>query len=278
MTVGDAIRNSNSWHWLALAAVGAAAVSVFMPACGWRDALAYCRTELAAKERRSLDALAEAKRLSAIDGADIRRKADSVRRETAKAKADFAAYGMEPLPTGDKAVFAAQSRVGEALNGRRLRVLSTEAKVAEKSAGAAAPQPAGNASPAKSADKRMTAAEYRQAVERQAAQVKDPRLREMILADGRRQAARMESAEKSRPTERGTSAAPAAPVVQAKKPAAAPFPVETLDYRVAGDFRDIFMFFVAETHKMPNYGFRDISVSRGGSGMDLSFVLEVGHE
>lgn len=56
-----------------------------------------------------------------------------------------------------------------------------------------------------------------------------------------------------------------------------PFKTETLDYRVAGDFRDVFMFFVAETHRTPYYNFKDISVSAGENGMDLAFTLQVNH-
>jgi len=56
-----------------------------------------------------------------------------------------------------------------------------------------------------------------------------------------------------------------------------PFKTETLDYRVAGDFRDVFMFFVAETHKKPYYNFKDISASVGENGMDLVFTLQVNH-
>ena len=52
---------------------------------------------------------------------------------------------------------------------------------------------------------------------------------------------------------------------------------ETLDYRVAGDFRDVFMFFVAETHRKPYYNFKDISASVGENGMDLAFTLQVNH-
>ena len=56
-----------------------------------------------------------------------------------------------------------------------------------------------------------------------------------------------------------------------------PFKTETLGYRVAGDFRDVFMFFVAETHRKPYYNFKDISASVGENGMDLAFTLQVNH-
>ena len=59
--------------------------------------------------------------------------------------------------------------------------------------------------------------------------------------------------------------------------ASLPFKTETLEYRVAGDFRDMFLFFVAETHRKPYYNYKDISASVGESGMDLSFTLQVNH-
>lgn len=196
MNIGDAIRNSNSWHWLATTVACAAAASAFIPTYGWRDVLAYRDTTLAARERSLQGRLQEEKRVCAIDQEDLKKQTDKARAETAQAKAAFAAYGMEELPTGDTAVFTAQSRINEALSRRKLRVVSSGAKVQEKSAAA-------------------------------------------------------------------------------KPVARVPFKMKTLDYKVTGDFRDMFMFFVSETHKKPNYCFKNISVTGDPEGMNLSFVLQV---
>jgi len=203
MNVGDSIRNSNSWHWLCAAVVAAAAASVFLPTYGWRDVLRFAGQQLASDEARAQKQLDETRALAAVDVAALAKETEKAKKSLSEAKAAFAKYGIEELPTGDKAVFSAQSRVGEALNRRRLRVISTEAKVTGKKATSAA---------------------------------------------GRERTS--------------------APLL---------FKTETLDYRVAGDFRDVFMFFVAETHRKPYYNFKDISASAGENGMDLAFTLQVNH-
>ena len=203
MNIGDSIRNSNSWHWLCVAVVAAAAASVFLPTYGWRDVLQFAGQQLASDEARAQKRLEETRALAAVDVAALAKETEKAKKSLAEAKAAFVKYGIEELPTGDKAVFSAQSRVGEALNRRRLRVISTEAKVTGKKATSAA---------------------------------------------GRERTS--------------------APL---------PFKTETLDYRVTGDFRDVFMFFVAETHRKPYYNFKDISASVGENGMDLAFTLQVNH-
>ena len=203
MNIGDSIRNSNSWHWLCAAVVAASAASVFLPTYGWRDVLQFAGQQLASDETRAQKRLDETRALAAVDVAALAKETGKAKKSLAKAKAAFVKYGIEELPTGDKAVFSAQSRVGEALNRRRLRVISTEARVAGKKVTSAA-------------------------------------------------------------THKRTSAP-------------RPFTTETLDYRVAGDFRDVFMFFVAETHRKPYYNFKDISASAGENGMDLAFTLQVNH-
>ena len=203
MNVGDSIRNSNSWHWLCVAVVAAAAASVFLPTYGWRDVLQFAGQQLASDEARAQKQLDETRARAAVDVAALAKETEKAKKSLAETKAAFVKYGIEELPTGDKAVFSAQSRVGEALNRRKLRVISTEARVAGKKVTSAA-------------------------------------------------------------THKRTSAP-------------RPFKTETLGYRVTGDFRDVFMFFVAETHRKPYYNFKDISVSAGENGMDLAFILQVNH-
>lgn len=56
------------------------------------------------------------------------------------------------------------------------------------------------------------------------------------------------------------------------------FKTAEIDYKASGDFRDIFMFFVGETHVRANYAFKDIAVTaHDGDAMDLSFTLLVNH-
>ena len=203
MNVEDCMRNSNSWHWLWATVAVAAAASVFMPTYGWRDVLEFTGRQLAADEERARKKFDETKELAQVAVAPLAKETEAAKKSLAEAKAAFAKYGIEELPTDDKAVFSAQSRVGEALNRRRLRVISTEAKVAGKKVTSAA-------------------------------------------------------------THKRTSAP-------------RPFKTETLEYRVAGDFRDMFLFFVAETHRKPYYNYKDISASVGESGMDLAFTLQVNH-
>ena len=277
MNIGDSIRNSNSWHWLCVAVVAAAAASVFLPTYGWRDVLQFAGQQLASDETRAQKRLDETRALAAVDVVALAKETEKAKKSLAEAKAAFAKYGIEELPTGDKAVFSAQSRVGEALNRRRLRVISTEAKVAEK---AAVPDAAKRTVPVAARKKQLTADEFLAQSEKAAATMKDRKLADMVLSDARKKHAQMKEAEKRQPAAKVRKAAEVPLSRNAASSSAAvplPFRTETLDYRVAGDFRDVFMFFVAETHRKPYYNFKDISASVGENGMDLAFTLQVNH-
>ena len=282
MNVGDAIRNSNSWHWLCVAVVAAAAASVFLPTYGWRDVLQFAGRQLASDEARAQERLEETRALAAVDVAALAKDTEKAKKSLSEAQAAFAKYGIEKLPMDDKAVFSAQSRVNEALNRRRLRVVSTEAKVMETPAAA---KPTTRKPPVRSVPKKpQTPEEYLANAERAAAAMKDKKVAEMILADARKKAAQMKASEKKSGEATGmpiprnaTSRGSGTPAASPSTSVPLPFKTETLDYRVAGDFRDVFMFFVAETHKKPYYNFKDISASVGESGMDLAFTLQVNH-
>lgn len=278
MNIGDSIRNSNSWHWLCAAVVAASAASVFLPTYGWRDVLQFAGQQLASDETRAQKRLDETRALAAVDVVALAKETEKAKKSLAEAKAAFAKYGIEELPTGDKAVFSAQSRVGEALNRRRLRVISTEAKVAEK---AAVPDAAKRTAPVAARKKQLTADEFLAQSEKSAAAMKDRKLADMVLSDARKKHAQMKEAEKRQPAAKVRKAAEVPLSRNAASSSAAvplPFRTETLDYRVAGDFRDVFMFFVAETHRKPYYNFKDISASVGENGMDLAFILQVNHK
>lgn len=72
---------------------------------------------------------------------------------------------------------------------------------------------------------------------------------------------------------------PAAAVAKPKAaPARLPFKTEEMEYAVAGNFRDIFLFFVGETFKKPPYHFKDIAVTRSDTGtLRLSFTLQANY-
>ncbi len=279
MNIEDFIRNSNSWHWLVAVIVVSAVTSVFMPEWGWRDVLTKTSTPLAAVEKGQMGRLAEVRSLAALDVSAIDAQTAKAKRELSSVKAEFAKLGIEELPADDSAVFSAQSRIADALNKRNLRIVSTEAKVAEITPRAVPASAVKTVEP----QKKLTVAEYRRQLEASAAEMKDEKMRNMMLADGRRILAKLEAEEKKAGASAGRR--PSAPpvgqkpgVVTSSSSAKLPFKTETIDYNVVGDFKNIFMFFVAETHKKPSYNFKDISVVRSEGGkMDLSFVLQVNH-
>ncbi len=277
MNVHDSIRNSNSWHWLVATIVIAATASVFMPTYGWRDVLAYRENVLAQNEKRVQGSLEELKNLCSADVSEIEAQTRKSKDEAVRARADFAKYGMEELPIGNKAVFSAQSRIAEALNKRNLRLISTQAKVEE-----AAPMsaPARTAKPAVAAKKEMTPEEILSSAEKAAAKMKDKKMAEMVMADARKTAAKLRATGTARAQKGAVHTAQAAqrqsPARAAQK--SAPFKTDTVSYKVSGDFRDMFMFFVGETYKKPYYTFKDIVVENGEGGMELSFQLQVQHK
>lgn len=287
MNVGDCIRCSNSWHWLAVVAALSAVGSVFMPTYGWKDVCTYRRTSLEPRIRQAqttldgLKALDEAEAFAADKAtADVKARTEALRR-------DFAAYGCDPIPVGDEAVFAAQSRISEALSRHRIRIVSNDASVAKAaamSASSGATAAAKSASPDSGTHPQMSAAEYRRQVEAQAAKMSDRAMREMFMADARRQIARLEQAEKNAAAKAAKASARTADgrasTLRVPRPSAAPrFRTSEIGYRVTGDFRDVFLFFVGETHRKSNEAFRDIVVRRDeDGGMDVSFTLRVMHK
>ncbi len=207
MNVGDTVRRSNSWHWLAVVAALSAVASAFIPGCGWKDAFAYRRTMLEPRVRKAQETLDALKALDESEAADCGRKLADVKAKTERMRAEFDACGIDPVPAGDGAVFAAQGRVAEALTKRGIKILSNEASV--KGA----------------ADKVDVAA-----------------------------------------------------VLKGKPPSGSGvFKASEIEYKAVGDFRDIFMFLVEQTHRKPNYALKDIAVRRGDGGMDFSFTLRVLH-
>lgn len=286
MNVKDSIRRSNSWHWLTAVAVLSAAGSVFVPTYGWKDALKHWESSLEPRIKNAQSTLDALKSLDEAEALDADRKSAALKARTEKLKQDFMAYGLDPLPAGDDAVFAAQSRISEALAKRRLRIVSNEANVA-KAGGSNISSTATDAqkriTPKAAAKPQMTAAEYRRQVDAQAAKMTDKKLRDMFLADARRQIARMEQAEKQGKGKAAVAdtqmrAVPKTAAPRGQQSSTAPsFKTSEIDYKVVGDFRDVFMFFAAETHRKSNYAFRDIAVKRGADGMDVSFTLRVQH-
>lgn len=274
MNAGDMVRNSNSWHWLAAVVVLSAAGSVFVPEYGWKDVLAYRSGRLEPQVRKQAERLAELEALREGEAIQAQQQADETRNMVEKSKEDFAAYGFEAVPQGGDAVFAAQSRVSGALAKRRIRIVSSEASVKREPVVVPVKPPEDNRHPKKT----VTAAEFKRQTEQAAAEIKDKKLRETFLSDARRKLAQMEAEEKKAGGSRSSATADAqkrVPPAFVVKPS---FKTAEIDYKASGDFRDIFMFFVGETHVRANYAFKDIAVTaRDGDAMDLSFTLLVNH-
>lgn len=274
MNAGDMVRNSNSWHWLAAAVVLSAAGSVFVPEYGWKDVLAYRSGRLEPQVRKQAERLAELEALREGEAIQAQQQADETRNMVEKSKEDFAAYGFEAVPQGGDAVFAAQSRVSGALAKRRIRIVSSEASVKREPVVVPVKPPEDNRHPKKT----VTAAEFKRQTEQAAAKIKDKKLRETFLSDARRKLAQMEAEEKKAGGSRSSATADAQKRVPPAFVAKPSFKTAEIDYKASGDFRDIFMFFVGETHVRANYAFKDIAVTaRDGDAMDLSFTLLVNH-
>lgn len=284
MNVVDFIRHSNSWHWLAAVVALSAIGSAFMPTYGWKSACTYRRASLEPRIRQAQATLDGLKALDATEALAADKATADIKTRTKKLKRDFAAYGLDPIPVGDEAVFAAQSRISEALSKHHVRIVSNDASVA-MAAGATALSDAVNAPPSDSskaiAQPQMSAAEYRRQVEAQASKMSDRAMREMFMADARRQIARLEQAEKNAAAKAAkTATLPKSPERRLSRPSVAPqFRTSEIGYKVTGDFRDVFLFLVGETHRKSNEAFRDIVVRRGeDGGMDVSFTLRVMHK
>ena len=262
----------NSWHWLAVGAVAAALVSVFMPEHGWRDAVANFRDRQQPRIAAAQRELEDLKRLTVHDVEESLRQTGRLKKRHAAMKAVFDAMCFDELPRGEKAVFDAQAKVAEAMAAHKIAIVSSGAKVNGNIAAADAKA----AQTAKAPQRRLTAAEFRRESEAAAAQMKDRALREMFLADAKRKIAQMEAAEKK------AAAAPKPGETAAPKPAASRarkgFKSIDIDYMASGDFRGIFMFFVAETRKRPCYSFKDIRVAKSGDEMALEFTLQVDYK
>lgn len=274
MNAGDMVRNSNSWHWLAAVVVLSAAGSVFVPEYGWKDVLAYRSGRFEPQVRKQAERLAELEALREDEAIQAQQQADETRNMVEKSKEDFAAYGFEAVPQGGDAVFAAQSRVSGALAKRRIRIVSSEASVKREPVVVPVKPPEDNRHPKKT----VTAAEFKRQTEQAAAKIKDKKLRETFLSDARRKLAQMEAEEKKAGGSRSSATADAQKRVPPAFVAKPSFKTAEIDYKASGDFRDIFMFFVGETHVRANYAFKDIAVTASDDdAMDLSFTLLVNH-
>ena len=260
----ELLAKTNSWHWLAAALVVCGTVSAFL----WNRQIEAVRAERDPALAR-MSAHLEALRALLPDGpetldaqtASLKTRLEALRQEVADA-------GFAPIPEGADAVLATKNAVEQAMAARGLRVLS--------SAFAAAPEPTarGKASPsaAKAAAQPVSADAYAREVQRAAAKM-PANMRDDFLRDAQRKIAQLKAAE-ARAAKR-----PAASVAKPKAaPARLPFKTEEMEYAVAGNFRDIFLFFVGETFKKPPYHFKDIAVTRSDTGtLRLSFTLQANY-
>lgn len=264
----DFLAKTNSWHWLVAALVVCGTVSAFL----WNRQIEAVRAErdpALARMAAHLEALRallpEGPETLDTQTASLKTRREALRQEVVDA-------GFAPIPEGADAVLATKNAVEQAMAARGLRVLS--------SAFAAAPEPTarGKASPsaAKAAAQPVSADAYAREVQRAAAKM-PANMRDDFLRDAQRKIAQLKAAE-AREAKRAAKR-PAASVAKPKAaPVRLPFKTEEMDYAVAGNFRDIFLFFVGETFKKPPYHFKDIAVTRSDTGtLRLSFTLQANY-
>ena len=272
MNIEELLKGTNSWHWLSAAVLISAVASVFLPAWGWNAVVDYKHGKLDPQGKSDVERLSMLRGLGEDDADLPSAQAKKLRDRIANEKARFASFGFEELPSGEEAVFAAQRRINETLARHRISIVSSEAKIAEPSRTV----PAATASKPQAEKKPVTAAEFRRDIEAAAAGMKDRALREVFLADARRKLSAMEEAERNAGASRPVAASHQPPAGGRGKANLTPFKSSLLAYSATGDFRDMFMFLVEETHKKPNYALKDIAVRCGdGGSMSLDFTLEV---
>lgn len=262
------LAKTNSWHWLAVALVVCGAVSAYL----WNRQVEAVRAErdpaLArmAAHLESLRALPpEGPKTLEAQTAALKTRLEALRKEVADA-------GFAPIPKGADSTLTIKNTVDRAMAARNLRVLSADFVAA---------QPVARGNSAKStvrpSAQPVSAEAYAREVQRAAAKMPE-NMRADFLRDAQRKIAQLKAAE-ARAAKRA-SKKPAATAAKAKAaPVRLPFKTEEMEYAVAGNFRDIFLFFVGETFKKPPYHFKDIAVTRSDTGtLRLSFTLQANYQ
>lgn len=261
------LAKTNSWHWLA----AALAVSALASAWLWHRQIEAVRAERDPALARMAAHLQDLRALPPEGPDTLAAQAEAYKTRLEALRQEVADAGFAPIPEGADAVLATKNAVEQAMAARGLRVRS--------SAFAAAPEPAARAAkaaPAKAAAQPVSADAYAREVQRAAAKMPDG-MRADFLRDAQRKIAQLKAAE-ARAAKRAAKTPAAAAAKPKAAPARLPFKTEEMDYAVAGDFRDIFLFFVGETFKKPPYHFKDIAVTRSDAGtLRLSFTLQANY-
>lgn len=263
----ELLAKTNSWHWLAAALVVCGVVSAYL----WNRQVEAVRAERDPALVR-MSAHLEALRALLPDGpetldaqtASLKTRLEALRQEVVDA-------GFAPIPEGADAVLATKNAVEQAMAARNLRVLSADFVAAQ-------PVARGNSakSTARPAAQPVSADAYAREVQRAAAKM-PANMRDDFLRDAQRKIAQLKAAE-ARAAKRAAKTPAAAAAKPKAAPARLPFKTEEMEYAVAGDFRDIFLFFVGETFKKPPYHFKDIAVTRSDAGtLRLSFTLQANY-
>ena len=236
----ELLAKTNSWHWLAAALVVCGVVSAFL----WNRQIEVVRAERDPALAR-MSAHLEALRALLPDGPEtLDAQTASLKTRLEALRQEVADAGFAPIPEGADAVLATKNAVEQAMAARGLRVLS--------SAFAAAP-------------------------EQRAAAKMPANMRDDFLRDAQRKIAQLKAAE-ARAAKRAAKTPAAAAAKPKAAPARLPFKTEEMEYAVAGNFRDIFLFFVGETFKKPPYHFKDIAVTRSDTGtLRLTFTLQANY-
>ena len=264
------LSKTNSWHWLAAAVAVSALASGFL----WHRQVAAVRAErdpALARMARHLETLRallpEGPATLDRQTAALRTRLEALRQEVGKA-------GFAPIPEGAESTLATKNAVERALAARNLRVLSSAFAAVDAPAARAGGAASSAARPASA--KILTAEAYARETQRAAAKLQGD-LKADFLRDAQRKIAQLKAAE-ARAAKRAAKR-PAAAAAQPKAaPARLPFKTEEMAYAVAGDFRDVFLFFVGETFKKPPYHFKDIAVTRPAEGpLRLTFTLQANY-
>jgi hypothetical protein len=265
----SAINKTNSWHWLGIAVAVSALASLLV----WRQVFRHIARNHAPVVRRQQAHLEELRLLSEDQVAALNLQIDEANKRLERLRAGIRASGMQPVPEGTQSLLAVKNAIDGALAENRLRVINSEIRVPVP-----APAAGGPAAPAAPDAARQPAQTPARSYEEAIRSIRDPKLREMALAEERRRrkgAAPAPAQAPSGPAARGAKPAPASPP---PPDVALPFKTQDVNYTVEGEYKNMFLFLVGQSFKKPSYHLRNIAVSRvPEGGMRMTFVAQVNY-
>lgn len=260
---------TNSWHWLGAALAVSGAISAAL----WRSEARHLATEHAPEWTRQARHLEDLRMLDPSQAETLDRQTDALNERLKALKAEVAAAGFAPIPTGNAAVLETKHALDQTLTRHHLRIVDSAVSVAVE-----APVRRGEPRTAQKATLPPSAAAYERQVRQMAAAI-DPAMRADFLRDAERKIAQLKAAEARRAKTAQTTAKPQAPAVAPRASAKPPFKTESVAYAVEGDFRDMFRFLVEESFRKPAYHLCGFSVAKApdktGGPMRMTFTLQI---